>query len=151
MMRIFAATTTGAVLLAATVTLSVAGGHSPIEQRQAAMKTVGKSAKSIGEMLKGNAEFNAEQAVAAMVAAREAVENYGDLFPEGSETGFDTVAKDTIWSDRAGFDAAVAKFKADLDTAIAANPQDAEAVGAQFGAVGKNCSACHETYRVNKT
>lgn len=150
MMKILAASVTAAVVLSATVTLTLAGGHSPIEQRKAAMKTVGGSSKTIGDMVKGTTEFDAAKAGAALVAAREAVEGFEDLFPEGSETGFETTAKETIWTARADFDAKMTKFKADLDAAIAAAPDTPEAVAAQFGMIGKNCGSCHETYRVKK-
>ena len=72
----------------------------------------------------------------------------GELFPEGSESGFDTEAKPNIWSDREGFDAALNAWAEAVDAAIAANPQDLEALGAAAGPVFKKCKACHEEYRV---
>ncbi len=129
--------------------LSVAGGHLAYEQRQAAMKTVGKSAKTIGDMLKGQTEFDAAAANAALVAMRDAVQPYGDLFPEGSEHP-ESEAAPAIWSDRTGFDTVLAAFKEDLDAAVAAAPQDQAGMGAAFGAVAENCGTCHKGYRIKK-
>ncbi len=139
---------TGAAL-ALSVSLPLAGGHSPVEKRQAAMKTVGASTKVVGDMMKGTTSFDAAKANAALAAMQEAVVSYGDFFPEGSEAA-NSEAGPNIWSDRAGFDAVLADFKADLAAAVSAAPQDKEGVGAAFGAVTENCRACHEDYRVKK-
>ena len=81
--------------------------------------------------------------------ARQLAETFGDLFPEGSETGFDTEAKSTIWTDRAGFDKALAEFKQQADAAVAANPQTLAELQPAAGAVFKTCKSCHEGYRVD--
>ncbi|GGB59028.1 hypothetical protein GCM10011505_44780 [Tistrella bauzanensis] len=87
-----------------------------------------------------------------MVAPAEAIAAYAaripGLFPQGSETGGDTKALATVWSDRAGFEA----HAHDLETkalalAEAGRGGDMAAVGAAFGAVGKSCGACHQDYR----
>ena len=75
----------------------------------------------------------------------------GEQFPEGSETGMETEAAPAIWSDRAGFDAAVAKFKAAADAGVAAAPADLDGLKAVFGPLTQNCGACHETYRLKKS
>ena len=74
----------------------------------------------------------------------------GDLFPEGSETGHETEAKATIWSDREGFNEKMADFGTKVDAAIAANPDSLEALGKVAGPIFKACKACHEGYRVEK-
>jgi len=79
-----------------------------------------------------------------------AADIYGDLFPEGSESGYDTEAKETIWTDREGFDARLADFAESVDAAIAAKPKDLEALKAAAGPVFKNCKGCHDDYRVEK-
>ena len=45
------ATLIGSAIVVATATLPLAGGHSPVEKREAAMKQVGKSTKLLGEMV----------------------------------------------------------------------------------------------------
>lgn len=128
--------------------ISVLASDSPQEMRHEVMEGVGDAAKPIGKMLKGEREFDAQLVMESFQAWSEAADVFGDLFPEGSETGYDTEARDTIWTDRAGFDAKLAEFAEAVDAAIAANPQDLDALNAAAGPVFKTCKGCHEEYRV---
>ncbi len=116
------------------------------------MGVVGKSTGTIGDMLKGAKAFDAVAANEALAAMRAAVEGFGDLYPDGTEgqTSNKFLAGPKVWTDRAGFEAEIAKFEAALDAAIAANPQDQAALGAAFGAVGGSCKSCHEGYRIQQ-
>ncbi|MEO0912063.1 MAG: cytochrome c [Pseudomonadota bacterium] len=147
--RIFKVLGLASAAFALSVTLTIAGGHAPYEKRQAAMKVVGGSAKTIGDMLKGTTAFDAAKANAALAAMQEAVAPYGDFFPEGSEAP-QSEASPAIWSDRAGFDATLAAFQADIADAVSAAPQDQAGMAAAFGAVTENCGTCHKAYRVKK-
>lgn len=131
------------------VSVAVAGSD-PILERQDLMEQTRDAAKVIGGMLREEQPFDAEAAMAALQAWKKTATTAGDLFPEGSETGHDTEAKATIWTDRAGFDAKLADFNARVDEAIAANPDSLEALNAAAGPVFKACKACHEGYRVEK-
>jgi cytochrome c556 len=134
------------VLLPAAVALAA---DSPQEARHELMKDVGGAAKTIGQMLKGEAPFDAEQAAAALQVWADAPEPFGDLFPDGSETGYDTEAKATIWTDRAGFEEKLAAFQEKANAAVAADPQTLEELQPVAGAVFKVCKACHESYRID--
>ena len=123
-------------------------GESPQEQRHELMEGVGDAAKPIGQMLKQERAFDADIAMASLETWAGAAATFGEMFPEGSETGYDTEARAAIWSDRAGFDAALAKFAEAVDAAIAAQPRDLEALNAAAGPVFKTCKGCHEDYRV---
>ncbi len=125
-----------------------AAGHDPVEQRIALMKSNGAAAGVIGKMVQGETPFDAAAALEALTTMRDVAAGFGDLFPEGSETGPNSTAKETIWSDRAGFDAALAKFLADAQAGVDSAPQSTEALGAAFGAIASNCRACHQTYRI---
>ena len=127
---------------------NVAAGDSPQEQRHELMEEVGKAAKPIGGMLKEEVAFDADVAMESFRTWADAAAVFGDLFPAGSETGYDTEARATIWSDRAGFDSALAQFAEAVDAAIAAQPQDLESLNAAAGPVFKTCKGCHEGYRV---
>lgn len=122
--------------------------ESPQEQRHELMEDNGGAAKTIGKMLEGEAPFDAAAAMEAMQTWRQVAGQFGDLFPDGSETGYDTEAKATIWSDRDGFNEALAAWSEAVDAALAADPQDLEALEAAAGPVFKKCRACHEEYRV---
>ncbi len=136
---------------AVVLTIQVAvAAEAPQEQRHELMEDVGGGAKTIGKMLEGETAFDAAAAMEALQTWAAAAEQFGGLFPEGSESGYDTEAKATIWSDREGFEAALQAWAEATDAAIAANPQDLESLQAAAGAVFKKCKACHQDYRVEK-
>lgn len=119
--------------------------------RQEMMKKVGGATGAMAKMVKGESDFDADAVLAALTTLSEVSASIGEYFPEGSETGFETEAAPTIWSDRAGFDAKIAAFKADADAAVAAAPADLDGLKAVFGPLTKNCGSCHETYRLKKS
>ena len=125
-------------------------GPGVIETRHELMEDTRDAAKVIGGMLKQQKPFDAEAAMAALKVWEKTAKETGDLFPEGSETGHDTEAKETIWTDRAGFDEVLAEFGAKVDAAIAAKPASLEELNAAAGPVFKSCKSCHEGYRVEK-
>lgn len=129
--------------------LSVQAGDSPQEARHELMEDVGAAAKDIGRMMKGETEFDAVLANAGLATWAEAAYEFGGMFPEGSESGHDTEAKATIWTDRAGFDEQVELFSQKSEAAVEANPQDLDALKAVAGPVFKVCKSCHESYRID--
>jgi len=120
----------------------------PQEARHELMEDVGDAAKPIGKMLKGEQEFDAAVVMESFQTWSVAAGVFGDMFPAGSETGGETEARETIWSDRDGFNAQLARFGEAVDAAIKAAPQDLEALKAAAGPVFKECKGCHEEYRV---
>ena len=117
-------------------------GDSPQHERHELMEDVGKAAKPVGKMLKGEAEFDAAVFKASMTTMQAASGKFGDLFPEGSETGEDTEAAPAIWEDRDGFNEAV-------DAALAGEAATLEDAKPLAGAVFKTCKGCHDTYRID--
>ncbi len=131
--------------------VAVAGSDSdPILERQHLMENTRDAAKVIGGMLKEQQPFDAAAAMAALETWKKTATEAGDLFPEGSESGHDTEAKATIWSDREGFNAKMGDFNTAVDAAIAANPDSLEALNAAASPVFKTCKGCHDGYRVEK-
>jgi len=122
----------------------------PISLRMEAMKQVGAAMGVMGAMAKGETEFEPRAAEMALRAVLAAAVGYGGLFPEGSETGMMTEAAPAIWSDRAGFDAKLAKFIDDAHGAVKAPPADLDGLRAAMGAVGANCRSCHTDYRISR-
>jgi cytochrome c556 len=123
-------------------------GNAPQEVRHEIMEGVGDAAKPVGKMLKGEQEFDAAIVMESFQTWSDAAANFGDHFPEGSETGYDTEAKETIWTDRAGFNEHLDTFADTVNAAIEANPQNLEALKEATGPVFKACKGCHENYRV---
>ena len=132
------------------ITGAALAGSDPIKARQHLMEDTRDSAKVVGGMLKGEKPFDADAAMAALKTWKKTATEAGDLFPDGSETGHDTEAKATIWTDRDGFNAKLENFNTQVDAAIAANPDSLDALKAAAGPVFKACKGCHEGYRVEE-
>ena len=131
-------------LVAATLFASVSAhaGDAAVE-RQALMKLNGAATGVLAGMVKGQTEFDAVAAQQALNVLNSAALGFGYMFPEGSESGANTEASPAIWSDRAGFDAAVAKYVQDTSATIT----DMDSLKAAFGAAASNCGSCHKAYR----
>ena len=126
-------------------TPALAGGD-PAVDRQALMKSIGAATGAGAKMMKGEVEFNAVAAQLVLKTMNAGANGFGYLFPAGSETGAETEASPKIWSDRAGFDTATAKFIADTS----GNVTDMDSFKAAFGQATANCGSCHKAYRVKK-
>lgn len=120
----------------------------PAEQRHELMEDVGEAAKPLGEMLKAEREFDAATAMKSFQVMQDVAAVIGDLFPEGSYVGGEEKAKETVWSDREGFNQKLAEFSDALAVAMAADPQSLEALEPAAGNVFKVCKSCHEEYRI---
>ena len=123
-------------------------GDDPVEHRHELMESTGKAAKPIGQMLKGEAAFDASVVKASLETFSEVGASFGDLFPAGSENGKDSKAAPAIWEDRAGFDAALAKWQDAVAAAIDAAPATVEDTKAALGPVFNACKGCHDSYRL---
>lgn len=129
--------------------LPALAAEGPVAERQALMKQVGGAMKTLGGTAKGAVAYDAAAVKAAFMSMHEAAAAFGKHFPEGSEAA-DSEASPKIWTDREGFDAALAKFQTDTTKAVEAAPADKDAFMPVFGQVASNCKACHEAYRVKK-
>ena len=134
--------------IALAITSPILAGDDPRHVRHELMEGVGDAAKPIGEMFKGEREFDAAVVMASFETFHDAAGKFGDLFPPGSETGEDTEAAPAIWEDRAGFDKALATWSEAVDAAIAANPQTLEDTKPAAGPIFEACKGCHDNYRI---
>ncbi len=144
---VFKISTTLALIASATMfsTFAIASGD-VAKERQTLMKNVGAATGAGAAMVKGEVEFNAVAAQLVLRTMNNGGLGFGYMFPEGSETGSETEAAPAIWSDRAGFDAAVNKFVAETSATVT----DLDGFKAAFGVATANCGACHKAYRVKK-
>lgn len=140
-----------AFALSAVALMAAAASADPIEDRQNFMQENGRLLGALTPMVEGEQPFDAAEAMAMLQAFNEHVQTFdvAALFPEGSDEG-DTRASPKIWEDWAGFQAAAEKLKADAAAAVAANPQDVDALKSAVGAIGANCGSCHEAYRLDE-
>ena len=146
--------------LSATLALALTLGAAPlalagspadeaIAARQKAMEAVGGAMKPLAAIAKKQAPFDAavvRKSAESIDANLKAAES---LFPAGSEKGAaETWAKPTIWSDAAGFAAAM---KVSREAAVAmAGAKDEAAFGTAMKTLGGSCKGCHEAYRLPK-
>ena len=136
------------VVFAAAAACSAFAGEGPQKERHELMEKVGKAAKPIGAMLKGEAEYDWATAEQSLQKFKKVSGKFGELFPEGSDTG-ETEAAPAIWEDREGFEAALAKWQGAVDTAIEASPETLEAAKPVVGPVCQACKGCHDNYRIS--
>lgn len=122
-----------------------------IETRQAQLKKVGESFKTISDQLKSDSpDIAAIQAAAAAVP--EATTGMADWFPDGTgpDSGVETDALPVIWEEKDDF---LEKVSAMQDAAVAlaaaAEGGDVAAIGAAFRETGGTCKACHDKYRLD--
>ena len=137
------------LVLAFTAPLAAQDAATAIAERQDRMEAVGDAAEIGGNMARERAPFDAATAAQVFRDMNESATGFAALFPEGSEAGGDTEAAPAIFTDRTGFEAAVAKFEADTAAALAAAPQDLASFQTAFQGVAGNCRACHSEYRVD--
>lgn len=121
----------------------------PVSLRMHLMSNTGGAIKALGGMAKGAIPYDAALATMAFRTMNAAALGFGAQFPEGSMTEA-SEALPKVWSDAAGFEAAVAKFIADTEAAVKAAPADKDAFMPVFGMVAANCKGCHQDYRVKK-
>lgn len=123
-----------------------------VEARHAHMKLYGFNLGQLGDMARGNTDYDAE---AASMAAANLVElasvDQTAYWTEGTATGETegSRALPAIWEDYAGYEE---KNAALLEAAMAMEAvagDGLEAVQGQMRGVGGACGACHEDYRLS--
>jgi cytochrome c556 len=121
-----------------------------VKQRQAAMTLQGKYFGPIAGMASGKIPYNAD------VVARNAtyLENLAQMPWDGfheSTKDIKSAALPAIWAEPKKFQEAADRLQAEaVKLAAAARAKDEAGVKAQFGAVGKACGACHESFRAKQ-
>lgn len=137
---------TALCLLGATAVVSA---ESQADNREATMKKVGRSMGGLAAIAKGEKEYDADVVKTSLTTIKESITVFPTYFPEGSEKDSEE-ASPKIWENKEDFEAKAAKLAADADALLAQLPADKAAVGAAVGVLGKDCAACHESYRIKK-
>lgn len=122
----------------------------PIKERKTLYKEWGTTTKPVGEMLKGEREFDLAAVQAALDSYAKHVKVLPTLFPVGSETGGETEALPSIWQNKAKFDDIFPKLEADA-AAARAKITDEASFKANFPGVVRSCKTCHDEFRKKKT
>jgi cytochrome c556 len=139
-----------AVLLLGVTAVAAQSCPEFIQKRQTLMKKSGDEAKIGTAMIKGEQPFDAAKVQEIFAAFAEDAKEMPTLFPDCSKTGAKTTAAPAIWDRMDDFKAAIAKFAADVKAAQD-NTKDLDALKANFQTIGKNCSSCHQTFRIRSS
>jgi cytochrome c556 len=122
-----------------------------VKQRQAAMTLQGKYFGPIAGMASGKVSpYNAD------IIARNAtyLENLAQMPWDGfaeSTKDVKSAALPAIWSDAAKFKEAADRLQTEVTKlGVVARAKDEAGVKAQWGAVGKACGGCHESFRAKQ-
>ena len=117
-----------------------------IKYRQSIMKANGAHLGAIVAILKGEVAFT-EDLKAHAHAVAELSKIVPKLFPAGSDVG-DTRALPAIWEKPEEFKKVLNAFRTEAaKLAKDAESGDMQAIGAQVGALGNACGACHKRFR----
>lgn len=125
-----------------------------VNQRQTSMKENGKNIGGVlGAMAKGEKPYDQAAVDAAIAKLAENAKTMGTLFPEntkGLKADGKYSASPKIWESRADFDSHVANYTKAVNEVSAAGIKNLDALKAAVPALGKQCSGCHETYRLKE-
>jgi cytochrome c556 len=142
------------LVVAGALLLSVGAGiaqQDVVKKTQAEMKANGKAlAGVLSPMVKGEKPYNQAAVDEALKQLDETARNLPTMFPEstkGLKPDGDYSSSPKIWEDKAGFEARIASF-AKVVTEAKAKIKDIDSLKASVPAIGKECSGCHETFRV---
>lgn len=121
------------------------------EYRHEIMEAAGGHTGALFMIIKGESARTGD--ILAHAEALNAIAQMsGTLWPAGSGPDkVETSSKAEIWTDAAGFSAAVSNFQAKTAALVeAAKGGNADAIkGAAFG-MGQSCGDCHDKYRVDE-
>ena len=127
----------------ATATVANATPEAHKKAREKIMKEWGKANKLMGSMIKDPTKFDAAEFKAAAAKLDQDVWVHFPADAKGGES------KDTVWSDAAGFQAQIDKYKtaASALNAAAATATSADMVKTQQADVGASCKSGHEKFK----
>ncbi len=143
-------TLTALLVLAVGATAAFAQNVSIIKERKSHFEALGKAAKPVNAMFKGEASFDIKPVQAALKTFQEKAAVSAETLPDDSKTGGDTEALAKIWEDKADFEGRFKKL-ADRAKAAEAEIKDEATFKDAWKDVMGNCSGCHKIYRKPKS
>ena len=119
----------------------------PIQARQACMKANGAAMGVMVPMIKGEKPYDGAAVQTALASTGSACAGWAKWWGDDTKPGgaIETWAKDEVWTDRVGFDAAGGKYAAAFGALKATT--DEAGFKAAFGDFGGSCKGCHDTFR----
>jgi cytochrome c556 len=120
-------------------------------QTQTTMKATGRALGAVlSPMVKGEKPYDQAAVDTALGQLQDTAKKLPTMFPEsikGVKIEGDYSASPKIWEDKAGFAAKIESF-GKVVTEAKAKIKDLDSLKANVPAIGKECSGCHETFRL---
>jgi hypothetical protein len=136
----------GALIVGLSSVSAVIAQSDPIAERQQIMKKNNQELRPLTNVLRGSAPFELDKVQAALKGTVSDYKRVAVLWSTESQTGQETRALPKVWTDKAGFDAAMSRFIA-MAEAAQGTIKDEVSFKAEFPKIMTACDSCHETYR----
>jgi cytochrome c556 len=147
---------TRAVVVVGTLLLgisAVVAQQDALKHAQTFMKGNGKNAGALAAMVKGEKPYDQATVDTALAQFADTAKNLPTLFPEsvkGLKAEGDYSTSPKIWEDKAGFSEHIASF-GKVVTEAKTQIRDLDSLKTTLPVIGKQCGACHETFRVKNS
>jgi cytochrome c556 len=122
-------------------------------QTQTTMKATGRAMGGLAPMVKGEKPYDQAVVNTSLAQLEETAKKLPTMFPDsikGVKIEGDYHSSPKVWEDKAGFAAKIDSF-AKAVTEAKAKIKDLDSLKAAVPAIGKECSGCHETYRLKNS
>ena len=132
---------------------AVVASQEVANQTQTTMKATGRAMGGLAPMMKGEKPYDQATVNTSLTQLEETAKKLPTMFPEsikGVKIEGDYSASPKIWEDKAGFAAKIDGF-AKVVTEAKAKIKDLDSLKATVPAIGKECSGCHETFRLKNS
>lgn len=131
--------------------LAHTGATGVVKERMDMMSDVAKSMKIIGQMIKGEVDYNTTDVQSAALEIEKHAQSFPKLFPEGS-TEKPSEALPTVWENWEEFIQLLSEMETQSSklAELAPSTKTANEIKAQFSLVGKTCGTCHEKFRLKQ-
>ena len=119
-------------------------------QTQTTMKATGRAMGGLAPMIKGEKPYDQAVVNTSLAQLEETAKKLPAMFPDsikGLKIEGDYSSSPKVWEDKAGFAAKIDSF-AKAVTEAKAKIKDLDLLKAAVPAIGKECSGCHETFRL---
>ena len=119
-------------------------------QTQTTMKATGRAMGGLAPMVKGEKPYDQAVVNTSLTQLEETAKKLPAMFPDsikGLKIEGDYSSSPKVWEDKAGFAAKIDSF-AKAVTEAKGKIKDLDSLKAAVPAIGKECSGCHETYRL---
>ena len=119
-------------------------------QTQTTMKATGRAMGGLATMVKGEKPYDQAVVNTSLTQLEETAKKLPAMFPDsikGLKIEGDYSSSPKVWEDKAGFAAKIESF-AKVVTEAKAKIKDLDSLKAAVPAIGKECSGCHETFRL---